>query len=562
MNFASDNGAGVAPEILDAIVRPVASTRRPTAPTNTSARAAARLSEVFERPVAAFLVATGTAANALALGALVRPWEAVFCHEEAHIQEDECGAPELFTAGAKLVGIPGVGGKITPDGVARDARPLPARAGQDRRSRARCRCPRRAKRARSTGPTKSRRWPRSPASGARRAHGRRALRQCAGLGPRFAGRHDLARRRRRAVARRHQEWRARLRGGDLLRSRTSRELSPTSASAPGRRCRRAGSWARKWRPIWRTGFGSTWRERANAAARASRGWACRRAGRAAGLADGGQRSLRRRAGPNSPRHGAPPARNFTIGARARSRPMRRRARGETMMRLVTSFETREREVDALIAMAGAPHGRRNSQPRVRRAEAWVREFGSMNDTQRAVRAPKRLVLLTAAVALLALSPAAKAQGLFSFPGDGPPSYEIERRLEAGGYELTRPLSLAATSISPTSPSRGRRRTPGDRHGDGAHRRAVSPAAGARARSDRTRLGSRGRRSLVRPAAPAGRDRSLGARRGARSSRGPPRSSRCPPSAARLDPPIGPRRRRGAADRHHQAAAARARRRTI
>ena len=63
------------------------------------------LSDLFETKVAAFLVATGTAANALALSALVRPWEAVFCHEEAHIHDDECSAPEFFTGGAKLSGF-------------------------------------------------------------------------------------------------------------------------------------------------------------------------------------------------------------------------------------------------------------------------------------------------------------------------------------------------------------------------------------------------------------------------------------------------------------------------
>jgi len=117
MKFASDNGAGVAPEILDAIV----ASSRVNAPAYGSdeytARAQALLSEVFETEVAAFLVATGTAANALALSALAKPWDAVFCHEEAHIHDDECGAPELFTAGAKLVGIAGEGGKITPEGL-------------------------------------------------------------------------------------------------------------------------------------------------------------------------------------------------------------------------------------------------------------------------------------------------------------------------------------------------------------------------------------------------------------------------------------------------------------
>jgi threonine aldolase len=117
MNFGSDNGAGVAPQILDAIV----ASSRVYAPAygadEYTERAQALLSEAFETKVAAFLVATGTAANALALSALVNPWDAVFCHEEAHIHDDECGAPEFFAGGAKLVGIAGEGGKITPEGL-------------------------------------------------------------------------------------------------------------------------------------------------------------------------------------------------------------------------------------------------------------------------------------------------------------------------------------------------------------------------------------------------------------------------------------------------------------
>jgi threonine aldolase len=117
MKFASDNGAGVAPQILDAII----ASSRVHAPAygadKHTARAQALLSETFETSVAAFLVATGTAANALALSALVNPWHAVFCHEEAHVHDDECGAPEFFTGGAKLVGIAGEGGKITPEGL-------------------------------------------------------------------------------------------------------------------------------------------------------------------------------------------------------------------------------------------------------------------------------------------------------------------------------------------------------------------------------------------------------------------------------------------------------------
>jgi threonine aldolase len=77
-------------------------------------RAHEKLCDLFERKVQAFLVTTGTAANALALAAIAPPWGAIFAHEDAHIIEDECGAPEMFTAGAKLVGIGGRAGKLTP----------------------------------------------------------------------------------------------------------------------------------------------------------------------------------------------------------------------------------------------------------------------------------------------------------------------------------------------------------------------------------------------------------------------------------------------------------------
>jgi threonine aldolase len=114
MNFTSDNAAGVAPAILDAIVAASAGTAAAYGADAFTRRAEAALSEIFERPVAAFLVGVGTAANALALGALTPPWSAVFCHEESHIHDDECGAPELFTGGAKLVGVEGEGAKIAP----------------------------------------------------------------------------------------------------------------------------------------------------------------------------------------------------------------------------------------------------------------------------------------------------------------------------------------------------------------------------------------------------------------------------------------------------------------
>ncbi len=117
MDFRSDNVAGAAPDILQAVIDANAGTATSYGADPYSDRVEKRLGEIFERPVKAFAVATGTACNALALAALTPAYGAVLCHEEAHIQLDECGAPELFTGGAKLVPIPGAGGKLTPHAV-------------------------------------------------------------------------------------------------------------------------------------------------------------------------------------------------------------------------------------------------------------------------------------------------------------------------------------------------------------------------------------------------------------------------------------------------------------
>jgi len=73
-----------------------------------------RFAALFEREVAVFLVPTGTAANALALAHLAPPWGAVLCHLESHVAVDECGAPEFFGGGIKLIGLAGEGSKIAP----------------------------------------------------------------------------------------------------------------------------------------------------------------------------------------------------------------------------------------------------------------------------------------------------------------------------------------------------------------------------------------------------------------------------------------------------------------
>jgi threonine aldolase len=114
VNFASDNTAPVAPAILDAIVEANRGFALGYGNDDWTAGVERRLSEIFERDAAVFLVPTGTAANALALAQVSPPWGAVFCHANAHIATDECGAPEFFGGGLKLVGLPGDDGKIAP----------------------------------------------------------------------------------------------------------------------------------------------------------------------------------------------------------------------------------------------------------------------------------------------------------------------------------------------------------------------------------------------------------------------------------------------------------------
>lgn len=118
LNFASDNVVGASAPVLDALVRANAGSLPSYGADEITRRVERRLAELFEHEVAVLLVATGTAANALALSAIVEPWGICVCHEEAHIAEDECGAPEFFSGGAKLLGLPGEGAKITAEAVA------------------------------------------------------------------------------------------------------------------------------------------------------------------------------------------------------------------------------------------------------------------------------------------------------------------------------------------------------------------------------------------------------------------------------------------------------------
>ncbi|MEM9145395.1 MAG: beta-eliminating lyase-related protein [Pseudomonadota bacterium] len=118
MIFTSDNAAGVVPEVLEALGQAAAGTAPAYGTDPWSEAVEARVRTLFEAPEACvYLVTTGTAANALALGCLCPPWSAIYAHQLAHIERDECGAPEFFTGGAKLTLIEGEQARMAPDGL-------------------------------------------------------------------------------------------------------------------------------------------------------------------------------------------------------------------------------------------------------------------------------------------------------------------------------------------------------------------------------------------------------------------------------------------------------------
>jgi threonine aldolase len=116
--FCSDNTASICPEILSAIAAANREHAIPYGEDPWSARLDEVLGDFFGTPVRSFAVATGTAANALALATLSPPYGAIFCHPEAHIAVDECGAPGFFSGGAQLVSVEGAHGKLTAPALA------------------------------------------------------------------------------------------------------------------------------------------------------------------------------------------------------------------------------------------------------------------------------------------------------------------------------------------------------------------------------------------------------------------------------------------------------------
>lgn len=111
-SFASDNVAPAAPEVMAALLRANTGSVHSYGDDPCTVRLQLLAREVFETELAIYPVATGTAANALALATLTPPFGAVYCHADAHVNTDECGAPEFYSGGAKLIGLHSPDGKI------------------------------------------------------------------------------------------------------------------------------------------------------------------------------------------------------------------------------------------------------------------------------------------------------------------------------------------------------------------------------------------------------------------------------------------------------------------
>jgi threonine aldolase len=134
MQFLSDNAASVHPKVWEAL-RAADAPDSPYDNDALSKQLDAAFSALFGRECTALWVATGTAANCLALAPMVQPHAGVVCHREAHIETDECGAPGFYLHGAKLLLADGVGAKLTPatitavlDGITRGIHQVPAQA--------------------------------------------------------------------------------------------------------------------------------------------------------------------------------------------------------------------------------------------------------------------------------------------------------------------------------------------------------------------------------------------------------------------------------------------------
>ena len=123
--FGSDNFAGICPEAWAALAEANAGHAVSYGDDPWTARACDLLRQVFETECEVFFVFNGTAANSLALAACCRPYQSIFCHRHAHAEDAECGGPEFFSGGSKVILLPGEEGKIAPSTLERAATSRP-----------------------------------------------------------------------------------------------------------------------------------------------------------------------------------------------------------------------------------------------------------------------------------------------------------------------------------------------------------------------------------------------------------------------------------------------------
>ena len=200
--FASDNYAGICPEALAALTAANAGHAPAYGEDEWTRRVSDRLRALFETDCDVYFAFNGTAANSLALASLCQSYHSVICHELAHVDTDECGGPEFFSNGSKLLPAKGEGGKLTPAAVEEVIA---------RRSDIHYPKPRVVTLTQATEvgtvyrPAEVAAIAELAHARGLRVHGRRPLRQCRGVPRRLAGRRDLACRCRRALLRRDQD---------------------------------------------------------------------------------------------------------------------------------------------------------------------------------------------------------------------------------------------------------------------------------------------------------------------------------------------------------------------
>ncbi|MGH8165517.1 MAG: threonine aldolase family protein, partial [Rhodanobacteraceae bacterium] len=114
-DFASDNTAAICPEAWTALTQANEEAVASYGEDPWTARVCDQVDEIFEKECETFFVFNGTGANSLALAQLCRPFQSALCHEHSHVATDECGAPEFFSGGSKLLPVAGANGKIDLD---------------------------------------------------------------------------------------------------------------------------------------------------------------------------------------------------------------------------------------------------------------------------------------------------------------------------------------------------------------------------------------------------------------------------------------------------------------